>query len=75
MRRRRARQCTLPPKPSPRQGAIVGGDAAERIWDAARAQYNVTVAGIDASGANAFNLWSAEESLFFRDDSFIGKVK
>ena len=58
-----------------RVGAIVGGDAAERIWDAARAQYNITVAGIGASGANAFNLWSEQDSLFFRDDSFIGKVK
>ena len=58
-----------------RVGAIVGGDAAERIWDAARAQYNITVAGISASGANAFNLWSEQDSLFFRDDSFIGKVK
>ena len=56
-----------------RVGVFAGGASAERIWDAARAQYDITAFGTNVSGANAFNLWSPEESMFYRDDSFIGK--
>jgi hypothetical protein len=57
-----------------RVGAIAGGEAAERIWDAARAQYNITAYGLNSTGADAFNLWSPDDGLFYRDDSFIGKT-
>jgi unsaturated rhamnogalacturonyl hydrolase len=48
-------------------------ESAERIWDGARAQYNITVSGVNASGGDAFNLWDAHERLFWRDDSFVGR--
>ena len=34
-------------------------------------RYNTTAHGVNTSGASAFNLWSAEDQLFFRDDSFL----
>jgi rhamnogalacturonyl hydrolase YesR len=56
-----------------RMGTLVGADSAERIWDYARAQYNISAYGTNASGGNAFNLWSPQDSLFYRDDSYIGR--
>jgi len=46
---------------------------ADDVWRAARAQYNTTAYGTNTSGADAFNLWSDADSMFYRDDSFIGK--
>eukprot|EP01043_Picozoa_sp_COSAG02_P058548 COSAG02_NODE_7305_length_3073_cov_11.716543_2_plen_226_part_00 len=40
---------------------------------AVRSRYNITAFGVNASGGGAFNLWSPEESLFYRDDSFVGR--
>lgn len=48
-------------------------EAADKIWAAGRAQYNLTAFGTNSSGGAAFRLWSPEESLFYRDDSFLGK--
>ena len=56
-----------------RVGALAASpDAAGRIWDAARAQYNITAFGVNASGSPAFRLWSPGDSLFYRDDSYLG---
>ena len=46
---------------------------ATMIWDYARAQYDITAFGTNATGAPAFNLWSPADSLFWRDVSFITK--
>ncbi len=43
------------------------------VDNAVRSRYNITAFGINASGGDAFNLWSPENSLFYRDDSFVGK--
>ena len=57
-----------------RAGALAASpDAAARIWDAARAQYDITAFGVNASDSPAFRLWSPGESLFYRDDSYLGK--
>ena len=36
-------------------------------------RYNITAYGTNTSGANAFNLWSTKDQLFYRDDSYVGK--
>jgi rhamnogalacturonyl hydrolase YesR len=57
-----------------RMGSLAATPAdAERIWAAGRAQYNVTAFGVNSTGAPAFGLWSPEESLFYRDDSYLDK--
>ena len=46
---------------------------AEAIWDFARSMYNVTAFGVNTSGARAFDLWSPDASLFWRDVSYVTK--
>ena len=55
-----------------RVGALASSPAtSETIWDAARAQYNITAGGLNVSGSPAFDLWSPADALFFRDDSYL----
>lgn len=56
-----------------RAGMLATAESAERIWDAARSQYNITSFGTNTSGAKAFGLWSPHDSLFYRDDSFVSR--
>ena len=59
---------------SPSGGAITpAAPSAAAIWDAARVQYNVTAHGVNATGAKAFGLWSEQDQMFWRDDSYITK--